>query len=117
MALAAVADVAYAFEQGTMRRGFAGDHGRGLPDEAPQNHRDASPAHLVDADIPQRHIVGGEDLGMLANARSYLGRVDAAEARLDVVADASHFEIVALESAAWQASRQAMLELAFRQSD
>ena len=99
----------------------------GRPAEAPANYRNGSPAELLPIGKPQAIIVGSEDAGILDNARAYVDAatalgdnarayVDAAtalgdDARLSVLEDAGHFEVVSVQSRAWDEVRRALLNL------
>ena len=110
VALAAVADIAYALEQGVCADSLPTVMG-GDPDTAPAHFRDGSPAELTFTGIPQVHIVGSEDRAILQNVRRYLGRKHAVDAKLIIVPDVGHFEIVAIDHPAWQITRRAILDL------
>lgn len=85
----------------------------GRPAQAPANYADGSPAELLPLGKPQAIIVGGEDTGILDNARAY---VDAATQlgdapSLQVLPDAGHFEVVSVGAPAWNEVRSALLQL------
>ncbi|MCE2473326.1 MAG: hypothetical protein J4G18_15820, partial [Anaerolineae bacterium] len=62
---------------------------------------------------PQAIIVGSEDAGILDNARAYVDAATALgdDARLSVLEDAGHFEVVSVQSRAWDEVRRALLNL------
>ena len=80
---------------------------------APEAYRNGCPGQLLPLGARQRIIVGSEDKAMLANARRYtVAAGDAGdEAALQVIAGAGHFEIVAVETAAWAEARATLLQL------
>ena len=85
----------------------------GRPAEAPANYAAGSPAELLPIGKAQAIIVGGDDAGILDNARAY---ADAArqlgdEARFSILPDAGHFEVVAVGSPAWPEVMSALLQL------
>ena len=82
----------------------------GSPDEAADNYRAGSPMQLLPLDVPQAIVVGEHDSDILAEARDY---TEAAaklgdKAKLTVVPDAGHFEIVHPDTSAWQSVRAAL---------
>ncbi len=112
LALAPLADVARAAEHGLSSDALADVMG-GDPASAPANFRNGTPTALLPFHLPQTIIVGSEDAAMLVNARSY---VDVASARGDavelvVLPGAGHFEIVAVGTEAFEATKQALLRL------
>lgn len=85
----------------------------GRPTEVPANYRNGSPGEMLPIGKPQSIIVGREDTAILENARAY---VDAAlkrgdEATLTVLPEAGHFEVVSVQSPAWDAVRKGVLRL------
>ena len=85
----------------------------GRPAEAPANYRNGSPAELLPLGKPQTIIVGSEDASILPNARAYVEAATALgdEPQLTVLADAGHFEVVSVQSRAWDEVRRALLNL------
>ena len=85
----------------------------GRPEDAPDNYRFGSPSELLPLGKPQTIIVGSEDTDILDNSRAY---VDAAVAagdapRLTVLPDVGHFEVVSVQSPAWDEVRRAAIDL------
>lgn len=85
----------------------------GAPTETPSAYRNGCPAQLLPLNIPQRIIVGEEDKAMLDNAQRYTEAACQAgdDARLLELPGAGHFEIVAVETAAWSSVRSAAISL------
>lgn len=85
----------------------------GRPAEAPANYRNGSPSELLPLGKPQMIIVGGEDASILDNARAYVDRATELgdKPRLAVLADAGHFEVVSVQSPAWNEVQRALLNL------
>ena len=112
VALAPLADIRRASEREICDDALATVMG-GTPATAPQHYADASPIELLPLGIPQVLIVGSGDADILDNVRGY---IDAAErhrddARLLVVPEAGHFEIVAVGSPAWSEVHKAVCAL------
>lgn len=80
---------------------------------APDAHRNGCPAMLLPLGLPQVIIVGAEDAAMLDNAQRYIDAAKVArdDCQLVILPGAGHFEIVAVESRAWQDVRRALLQL------
>ena len=112
LALAPVADIAFALEQRLCGSALPQVMG-GTATDAESHFRERSPSELLPLDLPQTHIVGSEDVSILANVERYLaaakGSGDVAE--LIVIPQVGHFEIVAVETPAWQRVREAIGEL------
>ena len=85
----------------------------GRPAEAPANYRNGSPAELLPIGKPQTIIVGSKDAGILDNVRAYVDAATALgdDARLSVLEDAGHFEVVSAQSRTWDEVRRALLYL------
>ncbi len=112
LALAPLADVSGSDKHGLSSDALLAVMG-GDPQSAPANYRNGAPEALLPLGLPQTILVGAEDKAMLVNARSY---VDAASARGDavelvVLPGAGHFEIVAVGTEAFEATKQALLRL------
>ena len=112
VALAPLADIKRASEREVCNDALLGVMG-GTPVTAPQHYADASPFELLPLGIPQVLIVGSMDTEILDNVSGY---IEAAEryrddARLLVVPEAGHFEIVAVESPAWTEVQNSVCEL------
>ena len=112
LALAPVADIAFALEQRLCGSALPQVMG-GTATDAESHFREGSPSELLPLDLPQTHIVGSEDVSILANVERYLaaakGSGDVAE--LIVIPQVGHFEIVAVETPAWQRVRGAIGQL------
>lgn len=114
LALAALADLATAASRslcGTAVPELLG----ALPAERPELYAAASPAALLPLGVPQRHLVGAHDAIVPPDyLAAYVEAATAAgdEARLTVIPDAGHFEVVAPGTAAWVEVLAAARELA-----
>jgi acetyl esterase/lipase len=85
----------------------------GPPSEVPDRLRRASPIEMLPLGVAQTLIVGAHDsIVPPASAESYAAVARRAGDRVTVLelADAGHFELVAPESTAWPAVRDAVLE-------
>ena len=109
VALAAVADPAFALEQGLCADALPVVMG-GLPSEVPAHYTQASPRELLPLDAPQTHIIGSEDERMLANGRPYVddARALGGDVEWIILPQAGHFEIVSTASPAWGAVQAAI---------
>jgi acetyl esterase/lipase len=86
----------------------------GAPADAPGRYGAASPAALLPLGVPQRHLVGARDLIVPPDyLASYVGAARAAgdDARLEVLPEAGHFELIAPDTPAWPAVRAALRAL------
>ncbi len=110
--LAPLADIADALENDTGGSPLLTVLGGSLP-RAQANLPAVSPAELLPLGVPQIHIVGSEDKVMRANLRRYVtASLDAGdEIELVEIADAGHFEIVAVDAPEWQYVIQAVRRL------
>lgn len=109
VAVAAVADIAYAFEQGMCGDALFTVMGGG-PVEAADHLRDVSPRELLPLGVPQIHIVGSADETILANVYQYLeaAREAGDKPELFTLEGAGHFEVVAVDRPAWQTVGEAI---------
>ena len=112
VALAAVADLAFALEQDLCAEALPVVMG-GRPEEVPVHYQQASPRALLPLGLPQVHIIGSEDARMLDNARLYIADAQALgdEVELIILPEAGHFEIVSTTSSAWPKVQSAILDL------
>ncbi len=112
LALAPLADPKRAILEGAGGEALLDVMG-GHPASVPSHFRNGSPLELLPLDIPQAIIVGEEDADMLDNARGYVMAATALgdTAELLVLPQTGHFEIVAVETAAWIDVRRAALRL------
>ena len=112
VALAPIADIRRAVDRAKRSDALPTVMG-GLPDEVPAHYRAGSPRELLPLGVPQILIVGEEDLDILNYLPDYLDAASAAgdDAKLIVLPDAGHFEIVSVRSAAWRDVRQAVVDL------
>lgn len=101
VALAPVADVSYAFEQG-LRDALIVVMG-GKPDVVSAHYQDASPYAMLPLGIAQTHIVGTEDTKILDNVKRYIQAAEQAGDTVDLITipDVGHFEIVSTSADAW----------------
>ena len=85
----------------------------GPPATVPANYRYGSPAELLPIAKPQTIIVGSEDTAILDNAHAYVEKATRLgdEPTLTVLPDAGHFEVVSVQSAAWDEVQRAVLRL------
>lgn len=113
LALAPLADVSAGSESELSSDALLAVMG-GRAAAAPQAYRDGSPSELIPLGAPQVIIVGSEDKAMLANAKQYSVAATQAgdEVDLQIIAGVGHFEIVAVETAAWEGVCQSLLLLA-----
>jgi acetyl esterase/lipase len=85
----------------------------GLPDEAPDRYRQASPAELLPLGVPQWHLVGLLDrdvpVDYLQRYAAMAGQQD--EVHLELLPDVGHYELILPSSSAWSAVRKAVLTL------
>ncbi len=111
LALAPVADIAFAFTQDLCSDALPLVMGGKTTEAA--DLRYASPSELLPLGLPQTHIVGSEDVAILANVERYLAAAKAHGdvAELIVIPQTGHFEIVAVESPAWQPVHKAIRQL------
>ena len=115
LALAPLADVSHGSESELSSDALLAVMG-GRATTAPEAYRYGCPAQLLPLGARQCIIVGSEDRSMLANARRFSERATEAgdEVALRVIAGVGHFEIVAVETAAWAEARAALLQLSER---
>ena len=115
LALAPLADVSAGSESELSSEALLAVMG-GRASRAPQAYRNGSPSALIPLGAPQVIIVGSEDRAMLANAKQYADAAAAAgdEVDLQIIAGVGHFEIVAVETAAWGAVLRSAKRLAKR---
>ena len=113
VALAAIAEVSFAVDQGLCADDLLAVMG-GAPDAAPDHYRALSPAEMLPLGVKQAHVVGAEDEAIRANVERYAAQAEAHgdDLQLVVVPDAGHFEIVCVEHPAWQVTRRMIRELA-----
>ncbi len=112
VALAGIPDLA-AGARWDICRGAIVDLMGGLPDEVPDRYAQASPVELLPLGVAQWHIVGNHDTIV---PPAYLqAHVAIAEkynaARLDILPNAAHFEVVSPNAQAWFKVRAAILKL------
>jgi pimeloyl-ACP methyl ester carboxylesterase len=85
----------------------------GTVDEVPDRYRQASPVELLPLGVPQRHLVGAEDILVpAAYVEAYVAvasRHD--DVQLGILAHMGHFELVDPSTPAWPALRRAVLSL------
>jgi acetyl esterase/lipase len=85
----------------------------GLPEEAPDHYRQASPVALLPLKVPQWHLAGLLDQAVPVD---YLRRYVAIakqydEVHLELLPDVGHYELIVPGSRAWGAVRHAVLTL------
>jgi pimeloyl-ACP methyl ester carboxylesterase len=86
----------------------------GTPQEMPLRYQQTSPAELLPSRVPQRLIHGELDkIVPVALGRDYeaTARARRIDARLTVLPNAGHFELVSPQSAAWPAVEDAVRSL------
>ncbi len=112
VALAAVANPTLALEQGLCSEALPVVMG-GAPQKVPAHYQHGSPQTLLPLGRPHTHIVGGEDATMLNNVRPFIAAAQALgdEAKLIILPEVGHFEIVSTASPAWQAVQSAIMAL------
>lgn len=112
VALAPLADIGRAVESDMCSDALPAIMG-GAPDEAPANYRAGSPYQLLPLGRPQIIIVGGEDRGILENARAYVkaAREAGDDLQFILLPDAGHFEVLSVGSDAWRRLRRALDDL------
>jgi acetyl esterase/lipase len=112
LALAPLADVSHGSESELCSDALLGVMG-GTARTAPEAYRNGSPSELLPLSAIQRIIVGSEDKLMLSNAKRYTeaALIAGDEAELQVVTGVGHFEIVAVETAAWAEVRTVLRQL------
>ena len=112
VALAPLADVAFAFETDSGGDALPIVMGRDQPTFA-AHLRDTSPREMLPLGRPQIHIVGDQDDLILPNLRHYLeaAKATADEPELILLEGAGHFEIVAVDAPEWQVVLDAILGL------
>jgi len=110
VALAPIADLTFAFEQGQCEGALTVVMG-GEPDNAKRNYADGSPRELLPLGVPQVHIIGTEDTEMLDNTKPYIEAAQAKgdDASLITIPDVGHFEIVDRTSDVWHIVRDAIV--------
>jgi acetyl esterase/lipase len=86
----------------------------GLPNDVLEHYQSASPKELLPLRVRQIHIVGDQDIEILANVRSYVEAAQVAgdEVTLTIVPEAGHFELVVATTEAWTVVREAAVKLA-----
>jgi acetyl esterase/lipase len=113
-ALAAIADLsAYGTGFG-MCNAAVSDLLGGGPGLAPERYAQADPIALLPFGVPQRLLQGArDDIVPPGQSRSFLekARKEGDDARLTLLEDAGHFDLVAPFSPAWQAVEQAVHDL------
>lgn len=85
----------------------------GLPSEQPKRYAEGSPASLLPLGVPQIHLIGAQDtIVPPAHVQGFVAQAaGAGQARLELIADAGHFEPVVATSYAWPQVRAAIEEL------
>lgn len=86
----------------------------GSPAEVPDRYHDASPSELLPLGVPQRLVHGARDrIVPIELARDFenAARKSGDDARLTVLPDAGHFELIAPQSSAWSHVKDAVLSL------
>ncbi len=118
VALAAVADIAYAYEQELCSDALPVVMG-GEPTEVPAHFRAGSPRELLPLGLPQVHVIGTEDVTIGDNVCRYLSAAEELGEDVELIAipQAGHFEIVAVETAAFQQVRIAIRALSDKARD
>lgn len=85
----------------------------GLPDEAPDRYRQASPVELLPLGTPQRHLIGLLDrdipVDYLQRYVAIAGQQD--EVHLELIPGVGHYELVVPAGSAWSPVRHAVLTL------
>ncbi len=111
-ALAPIADIADALDQGTCGPALPFVLGGGRQ-AIEANLPELSPAELLPLQAPQAIIVGAEDELVAANAQRYAGAAEAAGDAIELITleQAGHFEVVAVDAPAWSSVRDAIQDL------
>jgi len=112
LALAPLADVSHGSKSELTSDALLAVMG-GNARSAPQAYRGGCPRQLLPLGAKQQIIVGSEDKAMLANAERYSEAAASAgdDVELQVIEGVGHFEIVAVETAAWAEVRSAVVRL------
>jgi len=112
VALAPIADLTFAFEQGQCDGALTVVMG-GEPDNAERNYADGSPRALLPLGVPQVHIIGTEDTEMLDNTKPYIESAveQGDDAKLITIPDVGHFEVVDSTSDVWHIVRDVIVRL------
>lgn len=86
----------------------------GSPQEVPARYRQTSPIELLPVRVAQRLIHGGRDrIVPVELGKDYEAAVKArgGDARLTIIAEAGHFELIAPQSSAWPAVEESVRSL------
>lgn len=112
LALAPLADVSHGSQSELSSDALLAVMG-GTATSAPGAYRNGCPRQLLPLGAEQEIIVGSKDKAMLANAKRYVEAAKSAgdEIALQVIDGVGHFEIVAVETAAWAEVRGAAVRL------
>jgi acetyl esterase/lipase len=113
VSLAGVADLRCAWELGLSNNVVMSFLG-GSPEEVPDRYRQASPLKLLPLGVPQRLVHGAkDDVVPLEISEDYVKAANAAgdDARLVVLPEAGHFELIDPRSAEWPHIQQTILSL------
>ena len=85
----------------------------GEPDTVSSHYQVASPRALLPLEVPQTHLVGEHDTGIMANVKPYIEAAQNSgdQVQLITLPEADHFEVVTTSSEAWQTVKSAIISM------